>query len=546
MPDPSPIFSLVKTTRQILRSSWVATGLGLCVGLLLGTLVIVALIDLIAPPGPRVTLFNLLGLHLSVPGSAIRFLGLLAVLVPTTYALVMGVIRPLLRRLKMTTVARRIEMDIPGIHNRLVSTIDLSRGHGTTQSSPAFYRRLIDEALERIHGFRPSSVVDFLSLRRASLFAFASILIFTLAFILFSDRLPTAVARIFNPFADIPPVTGVHYNVNPGTTKVLRGEDIPFLVEVDKGDPKSLYVQIYGDGDSQPLHYDLQKRDKGTWKFTLSGQMPESIKKRFRYRVFGGGTWSKEYEIALVERPKIAGYHTLLHYPEYMGIPEPREGPALKLDVAGPEESRLEVVVQTENGDADSPEESAAATGEIQILEPRRVRTAVVDRPERIWLDDQVPPGAKADGWQWDKTKHERATHTDSPSPGALVTTSTRRRPASRFSRANSSSPTSTSPPKISPRQSCSSGMTAPAGSIVPSGAPTRSKKGSSAPRASIMSVTCRLRANGSGSKCRRRTSASTAASFAACHSPSSVGSATGTAPAPWGPATSRRMSCSR
>lgn len=416
-PDPTPLFRLVRSTRKILRTSWVATGLGLTIGLLLGTLVIVAGFDLLLPPAPRVTLFNLLGLHISVPGSAIRFLGLLVVLVPTIYALVMGVIRPLLRRLALTTMARRIETYIPGVHNRLVSTIDLAQGHGVASTSPAFYRRLVDETLERIRGFKPSRVVDFLSLRRAGLFALGSTLAIVLAFALFSDRLPTAMARIFRPFADIPPVTGVQYAVTPGTTKVLRGEDVPFLVNVTKGEPKSLYLEVYPDGDAQPLRYDLQKRDASEWKFTLAGQLPEQIKKRFRYRVFGGGTWSKEHEIALVERPKIASYHTVLHYPEYMGIPEPREGPALKLDVAGPEESRLEVVVQTENSDADSPEESAAATGEIQILEAKRVRVPVLNRSERVWLDDQLPPGARDNGWQWDRGKHQRVTHTDSPSP---------------------------------------------------------------------------------------------------------------------------------
>ena len=49
-------------------------------------------------------------------------------------------------------------------------------------------------------------------------------------------------ARIFQPFADIPPVSGVLYDVfvggqkEPGDCDVLRGEDIDFLVLLKKGE----------------------------------------------------------------------------------------------------------------------------------------------------------------------------------------------------------------------------------------------------------------------------------------------------------------------
>ena len=108
---------------------------------------------------------------------------------------------PLFRRLTAGHVARRIESHIPGIHNRLVSCIDLE-SRGGAKASPIFYRRLLYEALDRIHGFRASRVLDFVNMRRAGLIAFAGSAAFAVVYLLFSNQLPTAVARICRPFDD--------------------------------------------------------------------------------------------------------------------------------------------------------------------------------------------------------------------------------------------------------------------------------------------------------------------------------------------------------
>jgi hypothetical protein len=342
LPNTKPIYRLIRQTRRRLRTSWVATGLGISLGLLLATLVIVTMLDLAMPLWP-----------------IFRLLALLLVLVPATWAFGVGVVLPLCRRLRAGYVARRIEAHLPGIHNRLVSCLDLATGKQPTYS-PAFYRRLVHEALERIREFRPGAVVDYLSLRRAGGFAGVSCIAFIILWAGFSDRLPTALARIFAPFADIPPASGVVYTVTPGDAKVLRGEDIPFRAHVEKGEPDDLRLELRGQGGER-LRYDLQKQTDGTWAFTLgSANIAAGFDRSFHYRVRGGGTWSKEYTITVLDRPSIVNLHTVLHYPDYMGIAEPYVGPDQIADVTGPETSAVEVVVETE-GDV--------AVGEIQLLE---------------------------------------------------------------------------------------------------------------------------------------------------------------------------------
>jgi len=387
-PDITPIRRLIRETVLLLRSSWVATGMGLTLGLGLGTLAAVALLDLAVPQG-----------------TGLRLAALVLVVVPAAWAFVTGVVRPLLRRMRPVQVARRIEGFIPGIHNRLVSCIDLDSAARKDQQSPAFYRKLVAEALEKIRGFSPRRVVDARSLGRAVLFAAASVLAFGVAFGLLSDRMPTALARIFSPFADIPPASGVTYAVEPGDAKVLRGEDVTFTAKVEKGEPDRLQLEIRPEGGGAALKYDLTKVGTQLWRFVLTG-----YEKSFEYRVVGGGTWTTRKRVTMVDRPTIVALNTVLHYPEYMGLPEPRIGPAQVADVTGPEASTVEVVVRA-GGDV--------AAGEIQILGSRPKMVAVADRRERVWFQERLPEGAGPEGrWDWDFRLLGRPAHTEPAAAG--------------------------------------------------------------------------------------------------------------------------------
>ena len=389
-PDPSPLFRLIARTRRVLRSSWVAVGVALTIGLGLGTLAAVTTVDLLAPLMP-----------------ALRLIGLLLIVVPTVAALVLGVLAPLVRRMSNGWVARRIESKLPGIKNRLVSTVDLARSEEVSKRSPAFYARLVREALERVAGFRPAKLVDWPRLRRAALFGLVGVVAFLAAFGVFSDRLPTAMARIFNPFADIPPATGVEFEVKPGDAKFLRGDEIPFAVTVTRGRPDDVRLELRPiDGSEGTTWYDLDRVDETHWTLGLVG-----MEKSFHYRVHGGGTWSTRHKVYLLERPTITDVRTVLHYPEYMAVPEPPAGPPGIPDVTGPEGSAVEVVA-TATGDV--------AVGEIQWLDTQAKSVEVTERPERVWqLLEFIPQGIGQEGnWQWDHKLRAKPAHHDGAGEG--------------------------------------------------------------------------------------------------------------------------------
>ena len=389
-PDLSPIRRLIGRVRQLLRTSWVATGVGLTLALGVGLLVAVSLLDLALPLG---TVWRLAGLAL--------------VIVPSLLAAYAGVLRPLFRRLSNSGVARLIESHLPGIHNRLVSVVDLDQPGAPQPMSPTFHRRLVSETLTRVAPFQPQTVVDRRSLWRSAVAALVAVGAFGAAWTLFHDRLPTTLARIFQPLSDIPPASGVQYDVVPGDTVVLRGDPLELRAEVTQGEPDRLQLEIVPTSGGPALWYDLERQegDPALWQFTLTG-----FEQSFQYRIHGGGTWSQAQTVTMVDRPQILDARALLHLPKYLELPEPRENPPGQLSVTGPEESVVEVQVATAG---------QVARGEIQLLKTVQHREPVSERIERVWFAEAIPEGAHAEGaWEWNLKLLLRNAHTDAAQPG--------------------------------------------------------------------------------------------------------------------------------
>jgi hypothetical protein len=427
-PDARPLFQLIARTRRLLRSSWVLIGVGLTLGLLFGTLVAMTLFDLFLPLEPKtLPLFPVV-----VPLDYIaRTVALVLIVVPASLAFLHGVIRPLFRRLTATQVARRIESHLPGIHNRLVSAIDLESRKTSSNSSPVFLRRLLTEALARIRNFNPFTVIDTRSLVRATLASAVGLIACVVVGLCFSAYLPTTLTRIFMPWADIPPAADVAYTVQPAWSDILRDGEVTFRADVTHGDPGPLRVDLYGDLGTAPRSFDLtpDRADSSVQRVTVdAASLGKGFENGFRYRVFGGGTWSHEYAIAVVDRPVIDNLTTAVHLPAYMRIPDPIPTLTDSAEVIGPEGlhtpkldlARVEVTVREQGKQFPSGKtEYSAIEGEIQLLAPSTRRIPVEKQEERTWFDEKLPSGVSPGGtWEW-KKQNKQMAHVESSAPGA-------------------------------------------------------------------------------------------------------------------------------
>ena len=353
-----PLYRLIRRTRFLLRITRILTGLALTFGLFLGALAFVGAVDLLLP------MLQLPFAFAFTMDPGLRLASLVLVVLPPAAALLIGVVFPLLRRFPAGYVARRIEAHIPGIHNRLLSCIDLEAG-GRASASPVFYRRLLTESLDRIQGFNPRRVLDFDKPHRAGMTAIAGSLAFAVVYCLFRQNLPTAMARVFHPFEDIPPVGGVVYTVEPEGGAFLREDRIDFAVRLTCGETDSLSLVLGADnGATRDVPLEQVHADPSLFQLQLDTvSIGQAYQNGFHYRVHGGGTWSPRYDVQPVERPLITNVETSVYYPTYMAIsgghPTPREA----AEIIGPEGAEIEVVVQAEG---------EFAEGEIQLLTPVR------------------------------------------------------------------------------------------------------------------------------------------------------------------------------
>lgn len=392
--DVRPIRRLVARAALLLRVSWGVTGVGLALGVALAATVAVLAADMLAP--------------LPV---ALRCVALALVALPTAFVAVLGVLVPLGRRLGPLETARRIERRVPGMHSRLVSVVDIA-DHAAAQTSPAFFRRLMGEVTERLSGFRAGTVVDRRSVVRALGFCAAAAALLAGLYLAAPPRVRTAIRRVALPFADIPPYSSVGYAVSPGTTKVLKGEEVTFAATVERGEPDALAVELTSPDGAKTLRFDL-KPEGAVWSAARdTASLGTGFESGFSYRVVGGGTWSVRHSVELLERPVILSARAAVLHPEYMAIPAPLTAKG-DGDVSGPEGGSVEVSVEASG---------SVSEQEIQLVELATREVPVRGAaPARVWFDGALPAGAKADAaWQWRDNDLGRArTHAHPQHSGA-------------------------------------------------------------------------------------------------------------------------------
>lgn len=369
------ITGMVSAARQRLVAAALLTGL--CLALLVAIAWVVGgvLLDLAAP--------------LPVPLRAIVFAGWwLAV----AAAAAVFVFLPALRRPLLEGVALRIERLLGGIQNRLLTVVDLHRGGAATRGwhdDPArqsMAERLVAQTEQRLFGFSPASVVRWRAVLRGAGLAAVALGLLALLWGVLGERFTTTLARLLDPTADIPPATWARLEA-PGDVEVLEGEPLELAALVTRGTVESADLVIEGaDGTRrrEPMRPDGAARHVA---------LLDGLEHDARYRVEGGGTWTRAAAIRVLRRPAIGATTASIRLPDYMRIEEP-------LGVA-PEAARIEAPLGS-SVDLRALVAGDPVRGVIRLLD-RGLETTLVERfDERVWFDDDLPRDAVAGGgWKW-------------------------------------------------------------------------------------------------------------------------------------------------
>lgn len=304
--------------------------------------------------------------------------------------LVYGVIWPTIRRPKMAEVALRMERSIGGMHNRLLTLMDLESRPADDPPNPAFVQRLIQQTRQKVSGYRIEHVADPSRMRRAVMVVAATLIVVMAMTLLSWDRLPTAMMRLMMPTANIPPVTWLQIQT-PGDIEVLHGDPAMIVAEVTRGRTDSVMLHLRDDAGvwtQYPMQRDAAPGNGGVFVFRVS-----QVTGDMSYYLSAGRTWTSTHRIHAVPRPVVEQVKLAIELPLYMKLPQRRPVPQSATIIEAPVGSTIHVESKV-TGDA--------MRGELLLFEPQTVTEHQVTDAETIWFEDELPADATRDGrWRW-------------------------------------------------------------------------------------------------------------------------------------------------
>lgn len=365
----SDLRQLVVDTRARLRRGMLLTGMAAMVCAALTWLLIGASVDMVVPlpTALRVavcTVFWLLTLTIALTGIA----------------------WPAIRRMREEQIALRIEKTIPGMHNRLLTVLDVCAG-ARADLDASFLARLIEQTRQKLEGYRVEHVVSPRPLRQTTIAAAAVVLVAVAMLAIFNDRMPTAVARMLRPTAPIPPVSWLRLTADPGDVNVLQGESVTVRAVISRGEVDRLSIRLQS-ADGHWVTYPMMRSRQGEFTFQVN-----EVNASINYHLIGGGTWTPNHRITMLRRPVVERVDRSVLLPAYTRLTAPQPVDPEAAQISAPVESLVDLSIVASQD---------TSRGEIQLLKPRTTKAVKVDERETIWFDDDTPPDAVLTGqWRW-------------------------------------------------------------------------------------------------------------------------------------------------
>ena len=368
---------LVSLTRNRIRLFKLIRGASIVELLTVGWLVVSVGLDMLTP--------------MAIPLRIVSWAGFWIILAATA---TLAVAIPMLKRLEKQHVALRIEKSVGGMHNRLVTVLDLKEraADQAADINPAFAQRLLNQTHEQLNQFSVEKVADPKPMLKTVLGASASVAVVVLMVMLFNDRMPTALARIFMPTSDIAPVTSITIKAT-GNMEVLQGEQATIRASITRGEVEStggLKVKLKDTSGGGEWYTHPMEGDDGKYTFDVN-----DLNANFEYKILGGGTWTKTYNIKMVSRPVIESVATAYTLPRYMGLPGEYAVDEGAQFLSAPKGSTITIRSKVTG---------EVARGQIRLYtaESKGIKQRVVR--EHVWVEDRTPDDAvfmDNRPWRW-------------------------------------------------------------------------------------------------------------------------------------------------
>jgi hypothetical protein len=319
---------------------------------------------------------------------------------------------PTIRRPLVQAIALRIERSLGGMHNRLLTVVDLAGSrHGSRFSagtpapkmpSPTMVERLLDQTQERLSDFRTSRVVPWrIVLRNLGIAGLVAVCLIGLSLGL-GERFGVTLLRLMRPTADIPPATWLEVQ-GEGDLDVLAREPFTIEARITRGEASAadlVLIDSRGRESRQPMHPPAAAKgprgssaDSGAGAGGLFVATLDGLESPHRYRIEAGNTWTRTHEIRLLPRPEVVSVERRIRLPAYMrrDAPLPVEPDATRIEA--PEGSTVEFVAAVSGWPVE---------GRLDLFDRAPTERSVERFDERIWFEDDLPRDAVTEtAWRW-------------------------------------------------------------------------------------------------------------------------------------------------
>ncbi len=254
--------------------------------------------------------------------SAARSVLFFAWMAVSILSIIRWVVWPVLKRPSLRFVAIALESAYPQIKTRLVSSFDLL---AVDSDRLGYSKQLVEAAIidagSSIDGLRPGKIAPVSALRENAAFLGLALILSLGLFTAFPATFREGLIRGMRPFAHIPRPTMTSLKISPGDTQITKYSTLEVEIEAAGKLPEKVTIYRRFEGEREERGYPAVKVEKShrEWGFAF-----EDVKRDFTYRVEGGDFVSKQFEVEVVDRPRIVNMIITLNFPAHTGLASQR------------------------------------------------------------------------------------------------------------------------------------------------------------------------------------------------------------------------------
>ncbi len=222
----------------------------------------------------------------------------------------------ILRRTNYFEAAKKVGEKFPAIKDDLINSMQLvSVQKPEAQYSKGLIEAAFINAYNKIKYSDFASVISFKKAKELFLY-FAGLVVFCSVLLAFVPGLNAATYRLIHYNREFIPPPKFIFEVEPGNSKVTKGDNIKITIGVTGQVPRRIYLATR---NVEQTNFELQQLypdSLGKFYYVIP-----AVRLSFKYYVASGNIKSDTYEIEVIDRPIIKTMDLIITSPSYSKIP---------------------------------------------------------------------------------------------------------------------------------------------------------------------------------------------------------------------------------